>query len=216
MTTFVFVRHGETLGTKDGLFTGGKTDSLPSDEGVLGTKLHVHKSAHNETEYFDACLTSTMKRTRLFGHFFKEYFGGPVFADCRLDEKDAGVFEGCEAKDFLALGWEEKHINRWATPLPCGESHYEVALRVVEALKFWEQEFPDQRILVGSHTDVIRAIKAPHDLALSQGEGGRFVFSRRWRPSRSEEGHPTDEQLTIPIPYFYSVEIDSSLFHLED
>lgn len=216
MTTFVFVRHGETRGTKNDIFTGGKSDSALTEEGVLGTRLFVHKLANNDEEYFDACLTSRMQRSKAFGFFFKEYFGGPVFADPRLDEKDGGVFEGCEAKDFHALGWEEKHINRWSTPLPCGESHYAVAVRVVDALKFWEKQFPNQRILVGSHTDVIRAIQAPYELALSQGEEGKYLLRKGWAPTEVEDRDPTDEQLTKPIRYFYTVEIDSNRFILED
>lgn len=215
MTSFVFVRHGETEGTKGDIFTGGKTDSPLTKEGLLGTKMFIHKLFNKSDEYFDACLTSRMQRAKAFGYYFKEYFDGPVFHDPRLDEKDAGVFEGCHAPDFHRMGFEEDHIYRWCNGLECGESHYAVALRVVEAIKYWSRYFPEQRVLVGSHTDVIRAIEAPYKRACTEEEG-KYLFRRNWHPEYVRKEDPSDEELTKPIPHFYTVEIDSDRFMLED
>lgn len=211
MTVFLFARHGETEHTKNDIFSGRKSDPLPTREGHLGTKVFIKKLVG----FLDACLTSRLERSKLFGKYYKEDYDGPVFADPRLDEKDAGIFEGCTSEDFIKIGYEEKHRNRWVTPLPCGETHREVAIRVIQALKFWGKQFPDCDVLVGSHTDVIRAVQAAQEIAL--GNKTPYFFGKDIKEEdEMNRGLPTDLQLTVPIPYFYTVEINPVNFVLAE
>lgn len=215
MTQFIFVRHGETVGSRDGCFTGGRTDSPLTSRGQVQTREFVRELS--TLKHIDGCITSTLQRTKYFGFWVKDVFGDdcPVFHDERLNEKDAGVFEDCDAADFHRLDLENKYNNRWITPLPCGESHLDVAYRVVKALKFWEEIFPDQTILIGSHTDVIRAIEAAHSIAKEEDTAYAFVEGYMATPdSRMQPDYPTDEQLKKPIAHMYRVDIDSSRFTL--
>lgn len=222
MTSFLFVRHGETVGFKAGQFTGGGTDTPLTPEGLLQTELFIRKLRKTESS-LDACITSTLQRTKAFGVFYKEYFDGLTFSDPRLNEKHAGVFEGCSGNDFKTLGWENKYFDRWFNGLPCGESYYEVVVRVIESLKFWEQEFPDGRVLVGSHADVIRPLEVIQRKILKSK--GRFVLKKNvdlsefYRESLykdSPPSYPTDSQLSFPVPYFYILEVDLDLFQVRN
>lgn len=212
MTSFLFVRHGETFGTKSNIFGGGESDPQLTKEGYLGTEVFVRK-LDQEGRFVDACLTSRLLRTKAFGICYRSMYEGPVFADQRLNEKKAGVFEGCNAEDFYKIDYENKHQNRWITPLPCGESHREVALRVIASLKFWEEHFPDLEVLVGSHTDVIRAIEAAQNIAFHNRHPYYFDDNIE-EEAAVNKGYPTDEQLTLPIPYFHALEINPKNFCL--
>lgn len=200
MTAFLFVRHGETVATKNRIFSGGKTNSLLTQEGLLTSRAFVKKLLDTD-EIIDACITSCLERTKTFAYLYKEFFEGPVFFDPRLNEKDAGLFEGCHSDDFLSIGFEEKYINRWSTALPNGESHSVVFERVLESLAFWSEQFPTGRLLIGSHTDVIRSIQA---IASKLPDRNLRLYSEKM--NHLFETCPSDEDLTVPIPHFYTYE----------
>lgn len=215
MTIFTLVRHGETEGTRGDYFTGGQTDSPLTDTGLMGTTQYVQSLPKDK---FEACITSTMQRAKFIGTEFRRHFDLPVFHDRRLIEKDAGVFEGCHADDFRKLGEEEKHVGRWFTGLPDGESHRDVALRVIRALAFWTTRFSGH-VLIGCHTDVIRAVDSLYKTQIKCEEERNEAAARgELMPplfnafSAGLPEFPSDEALTAPIPYFHEVEIDFSIF----
>lgn len=213
MTQFLFVRHGETVATKARRLSGGGSDDPLTKKGQEKTRQFLAKLLSSGYD-FVGCLTSQLARTKYMGEAFKSVFNKPVFHDVRLAEKHAGVFENCLVRDFLDLGLEEKYVERWYNGFPCGESHCEVAHRVISSLKYWDSVFTEGTVLVASHADVIRSIKAVY--SLMKKDSLYIVKLGKKQPLCYHYPYPSDKMLNIKIPHFYTLEIESSRFLVEE
>lgn len=213
MTTFIFMRHGETEATVHNLASGGGTDAELTEKGRIGT-MHACYGFFNDRKkpgatQVDLVLSSGMRRTIPFAQHAISY-QIPVFHDARLKEKHAGILEGASVKDMQSTGllekfWEPKPgrlFHVFGEAPPGGESHVKLWERVSKALADWSQLFPGKTILVGSHSDIIRVLKA-----LVRANNGNKDLSKYYFAINPGD-EPKNEELRAPVHYFESIEIE--------
>lgn len=211
MTTFIFMRHGETKATRNDIVSGGGTDAELTTVGLALIEKKVLEL--HQTRQIDVCLTSGMKRTIPFGDAISFLNPRtPVFHDPRLKEKYAGIFEGAKAKQLRDNGlmeryWEPNPIEKFkmfTSAPPLGESPATTWIRLSQALFDWSKFFPEKTILVGSHTDVIRILKG---LAKNTSNNDLTRFYSELLPHHE----PKNEDLQIPVGYCESFEIQFNI-----
>lgn len=226
MTTFIFMRHGETEATLNNLASGGGTDSELTKKGKEETMRACYGFFNDRKKpgatQVDLVLSSGMKRTIPFAQHAISY-QIPAFHDPRLKEKHAGILEGASVKDIQSTGlleryWEPKPgrpFHVFGEAPPGGESHVKLWGRVSKALVDWSQLFPNKTILVGSHTDVIRVIKA----LIRANNGNKNISKYYFSIPPGDE--PQNSELKVPVHYFETVEIEfvltkNDLFGLDE
>ena len=154
MTTFFLIRHG-----------------LTDDVGraLSGTRAGVHLNAAGRAQAarlaerlahvpFDAVIASPLERA--------QETAAPIAARHRLVVETVGAigefqFGDWTGREIATLGddpaWRQFNSVRSLTPAPSGELMLDVQQRGVSALLDLHARFPDGRIAVVSHGDVIRA-----------------------------------------------------------
>lgn len=144
------VRHGETIRNIVGLVQGD-TESMLTEYGKEQAKQIREKIAIQSIDHVFSSPLSRAYQTALIivdGQL-------DVQIDDRLTERDYGDFEGITREEFDFIGYwnynkdlQENH----------GESVQHLCMRVNDFLNSLKQQYPDQHILVVTHSGVARAI----------------------------------------------------------
>lgn len=153
-TTYFLVRHAVhgLLGEK---LVGRMTGVALSAAGRKQAQQLVQRLAG---ERVTAIHASPRERTRETAAPLAEHIGIPVHVAPELDEVDLGEWTGRSFEELKTdMRWEQWNKARLIARPPGGESMLEVQRRVVGHLETTRTAHPDGRIVVVSHSDVIRA-----------------------------------------------------------
>lgn len=160
-TTFLLVRHGESLANKETFFAG-QTDVPLLESGVKQANLSAEfvKSNYN----VDKIYSSDLIRAYSTAECFSKVLGVEIIKDKGLREIYAGEWEGKQHSDLPALFPEEygnlwlHHIGKVVTP--GGESVKELGERVITSLERIAKENPEKTVLIATHATPIRATQS--------------------------------------------------------
>lgn len=154
MTIFHLVRHGNTE-LPDGLLGGRTFDFGLSAAGrtqILGLRLLLWP------EKIERIYASPLKRTQESAHLLARDLGVPVQTVDDLNELNFGAWSGQAFENLdRQQDWNEFNSFRSGSRIPNGELMLEAQTRVVALMLRLRDEFPDGRLLVVSHGDMIRA-----------------------------------------------------------
>jgi alpha-ribazole phosphatase len=160
MTTFVLVRHGESLWNGERRIQGS-LDSELSSRGRRQTELLVaHLGAHLSPAVA-AIYTSPLRRAAQTAEQIAGRHQLPVVHDPDLRELFLGAWEGKTVAEIQAAfpGLYEKWLeDPLAFPAPGGEDLRAFERRVVGAIQRMQRDHPGANLLVVSHGGVIKAI----------------------------------------------------------
>jgi 2,3-bisphosphoglycerate-dependent phosphoglycerate mutase len=158
VTTIHLARHGETDWNRELRWQGhsdpplnalGREQARSLAESLAGMRV----AAVYASDLLRASETATIVAARL---------GLPLHLDAALRELDVGSWEGQTLAQLEALHpeavarWEESGEHGWEG----GESHEEMAGRVLEAIRSIAAVHTDEEVLVISHGGPIRALRA--------------------------------------------------------
>ena len=149
MTTILLARHGETdwnLGRR----VQGHSDRPLNETGRAQARALADEL---EGEPLDAVYSSDLARAYETALIVAERKGLPVTAVSALREKDFGSWEGLTDHEIL-IRFPDARRGQWGD----GETHDEMAERVVAALRRIARAHPDERVLVVAHGGPLRAV----------------------------------------------------------
>ena len=160
-TTFLLVRHGESLANKETFFAG-QTDAPLLESGLNQANLSAEfvKSNYN----VDIIYSSDLMRAYSTAECFSKILGVEIIKDKALREIYAGEWEGKQHGDLPVLYPEEygnlwlKHIGRVVTP--GGESVKELGERVIAFLEAIAKKHSGETVLIATHATPIRATQS--------------------------------------------------------
>lgn len=155
MTTFVLVRHGETVWHAENRYAGVSDISLTA----RGHDQAAQLAAWAGTAGLSAVWTSTLSRAQLTAGPCAEAAGTPLRVDERLRELDFGDGEGltrAEMREQFPEALDAFHADPVADHLPGGEDPAHAAQRFTGCLHDIAAQHPDGRVLVVAHTTAIR------------------------------------------------------------
>ena len=160
-TTFLLVRHGESLANKETFFAG-QTDVPLLESGINQATLSAEFVKENYN--VDKIYSSDLMRAYSTAQCFSKVLGVEITKDKALREIYAGEWEGKQHSALPALFPEEygnlwlKHIGKAVTP--GGESVKELGERVINTLEKIAKENPEKTVLVATHATPIRATQS--------------------------------------------------------
>ena len=154
MTIFYLVRHASCDGLGEKLW--GRT------EGVCLTadgKAEARQLAERFREVkLNAIYSSPLERARETAEAIARLGGFEVALSDRFNEIDFGDWTG---RSFAQLAgderWRRFNSRRSITSIPRGESFLDVQARVVAELEGLSQQHEGERVIIVSHSDVIKA-----------------------------------------------------------
>jgi len=146
MTTFGFIRHGNT-DWNIAKRVQGQTDVPLNETGRRQAEALADRLA---SEPWDALISSDLARARETADIINRPFGHPIRMDTRLREQGYGRLEGMLEEECVQ-GWG---TDWWRTG-PQVESRAEVLSRGLESITELAAEHPDSRLLVVSHGDTL-------------------------------------------------------------
>ena len=149
VTTILLARHGETDWNREHRVQG-HTDRPLNDTGRAQAVALAEALVH---EPLDAVYASDLSRAFETARTVAEPRGLPVRTLHELREKDFGTWEGLTDEEIL-LRFPEARRGHWGD----GETHEEMAGRVVAALRTIAEHHPGARVLVVSHGGPLRAV----------------------------------------------------------
>ncbi|MEI7578408.1 MAG: class I tRNA ligase family protein [bacterium] len=157
--TLDVIRHAETDNNHIGRISG-QNDSQINANGVTQTGLLAKKLKSENTGY-DLIISSPLKRTYTTATIIAKELGLEVITDDRLKERNFGILEG--------LLWQEAELKypeftsandaNYQETIPGGESIQEVESRVQEFIADIKQKYAHKKILIVTHSGVIRVFK---------------------------------------------------------
>lgn len=160
MTTWVFLRHGESVANAARVLSGWNDVALSptgrDQARAAGTALAGHR--------FDRALTSDLQRAHHTARLVLEAWAAatgqpapPLEQDGRLRERNLGGWQGL-GYDLVRSRGDSATLTGWATRPPGGESLEDVAWRTVAALMVRESERHAETVLVVAHGGVLRVL----------------------------------------------------------
>jgi broad specificity phosphatase PhoE/ribonuclease HI len=158
-TTLVFLRHGETVHTKDKKFSGpGGDDPGLTDEGWAQARRAASALADDD-EPFDALVCSPMRRTRETASAIADLVGLDIEIENGFREAAFGDWDGLTLEQ-VAEKWPAE-LDAWlgsfeVAPPGGGESIVEVRARVEAALSGVLERYAGKRMIVVSHVNPIK------------------------------------------------------------
>ncbi|MBR5231068.1 MAG: histidine phosphatase family protein [Clostridia bacterium] len=158
MTTFLFVRHGESLANRHEIFCG-QSDYDLSEKGYAQAAVTAKYIAEN---YQVACVyASDLTRAFHTGEAIAEAAGCPVVADPALREIHCGEWEEAPFGEMLTR-WPDSY-PAWLHDIgnvqcPGGETVPDVLARVLPALEVLALRHENDAIAIATHGTVIRAL----------------------------------------------------------
>lgn len=160
-TTFLLVRHGESLANKETYFAG-QSDAPLLESGINQANLSAEFVKSNYK--VDKIYSSDLSRAYSTAQCFSKVLGVDIIKDKALREIYAGEWEGKKHGDLPTLFPEEygkmwlKHIGKTTTP--GGESVKELGERVIKALENIAKDNPEKTVLITTHATPIRATQS--------------------------------------------------------
>ncbi|MBN2504736.1 MAG: histidine phosphatase family protein [Bacilli bacterium] len=151
MNELILVRHGETDQNRD-FIVQGRIDNPLNDTGITqAKKTGAYLKAKNTN--FDLVFSSPLIRAVDTAKLIAEVmdFSQSVIIDKNFIERNFGDFDGHKITSEYAAMIKEESI-------PNMEKHQDLERRVFEALKSVCQTYPDKRILIVTHSHVIKAL----------------------------------------------------------
>jgi probable phosphoglycerate mutase len=166
LTTFLLLRHGETLWNRDGRLQGWQ-DSPLSDAGRAQAEALAARLAG---ERVDAIVASDLGRTRETAGPIAARLGLALALDAGLRERSYGEFEGMTWPEIERAHPRDYHRLAARDPeyvVPGGESGAQFRDRVVSALEHLAQRHGDATVAVVTHGGVLGIVyRHAKDIAL--------------------------------------------------
>lgn len=150
MSELLLIRHAETV--SQGMILAGRMDGVHLSEKGKAQAARLASLLRGET--LDAVYSSPLERALGTA----QALGFPVRIHAAFHEIDYGEWTG---RTFEVLAgddrWREWNKHRATSRIPGGESMLEVQARVVVGIESICAAYPDGRIAVVTHGDIIRA-----------------------------------------------------------
>jgi probable phosphoglycerate mutase len=177
MTHLWLVRHGQTDWNAQGRWQGQTPDAPPLNAtGLAQAQAAAEQLAVQDGLTFAAIYSSDLLRARQTAEIIARRLGLPVRLDARLREAHLGAWEGMLG-DEVALRYVAELDERRRDPVhsrpPQGETVFELAARVGQALDDIAQAHPHANVIVVSHGLAIAAV-----LCLANGRPLEQVFAQ--------------------------------------
>ncbi len=156
MTTWIFLRHGESAANAAGWLSGwedvaltgrGEDQARAAGERLAGVPI-------------GRCLTSDLQRARHTAELALGTRGVPTHALPDLRERHLGVLQRARIADVTADGRRERWLSPWHAGPPGGESRARAVARAIAVLRHWDDGTPT---LVVGHGSVLRGLVALMD-----------------------------------------------------
>lgn len=156
ITTKLFaIRHGEAESNVSGLINSDIAKEYHlTDEGRHQAQLIGRTLAEEKIDYI---ICSPFIRTRETAQEIAEKTGIDIIYDERLREHDHGTLDGTGLKDFIS--GVSDNMMWYDTPFGGGESFRDLEKRVEGVINEIIQKYPNKKVAVITHGNVIRAIK---------------------------------------------------------
>lgn len=157
MTELFIIRHGESKMNSDNLFCGW-SDSRLTDKGRMQALKAKEKL---KDEDIDVIISSDLKRCYETAEIINKDRHLDIIYDNNLRELNFGVWEGLRYDEIREQfpdkirKWEIDYLN---FKVPKGESLKEMYLRGNSAIEEIIQKYKNKKILIISHSGIIRSI----------------------------------------------------------
>lgn len=161
MLEVIFVRHGESEMNRQGLYCGW-TNSVLTENGVSQAEIVGKKLAH---EKIDLIITSDLDRCLMTAQIINKSHKSKLIKETSLKELNFGDWEGlsydmiCKEYPKEVKEWQEDYIS---FIMPNGESLFQMHQRVNTAFYKIVNKYKEGKILIVSHSGVIRSILSEH------------------------------------------------------
>lgn len=156
MTTWIFLRHGESVANAGGWLSGWEDVALTARGEAQAQEAGRLLAAHP----IGRCLVSDLSRAQCTARLALGARGVPVHTLPELRERHLGVLQGAEVAAVTADGRRERWLLPWHEGPPGGESRARAAARVLAALRGWDDGTPT---LVVAHGSILRGVVAAFD-----------------------------------------------------
>lgn len=159
MLDIVFVRHGESEMNKKGVYCGW-SNSILTEQGCIQAEEVGKKLAEEE---FDIIISSDLDRCFMTAEIINRSHKKEIIKEKTLKELNFGEWEGCNYDEIClnypekAKLWRDDYIN---FKIPKGESLLEMYNRVNKGFDEIINRFSEGKLLIVSHSGVIRSILA--------------------------------------------------------
>ncbi|MCR5741869.1 MAG: histidine phosphatase family protein [Gammaproteobacteria bacterium] len=151
MAILYFLRHGKTK--ENELFlVQGRIDYPLSPLGIREVELSAKYFKSNPSFSFDLILSSPLKRAISSGEIFKDTFkyNGDIIVRDNLIEREFGEYEGKPLSDKFYKDVYNGNIKGF-------EDNDSLTLRVVKEIEEIVKLYPDKKILIATHSHLIKA-----------------------------------------------------------
>ena len=163
-TSFVLIRHAESVWNADGRWQG-QADPPLSARGAAQAEDLARALAR---ERADALLSSDLRRAWQTAESLGRALGLAPRSDPRLRELDVGRWAGLTRSEILAI--DSEGLRKFEAEDPDvraggGESRAEIRARVRAAFHALTHDHPGERLIVVTHLGVVRALRPGAELA---------------------------------------------------
>lgn len=160
MTTFWFIRHGQTDWNKEGRYQG-QLDIPLNAEGLLQAEAAAQSIAASAQE-FAAIYSSDLLRARQTAEIVARLLSLSLQLDPRLREINLGQWQGrlhAEVRQERAVMNDSTQVADPNVPhAPGGESVAQVAERATQAMNWFAQRHPQGNVIIVAHGVVIATL----------------------------------------------------------
>jgi probable phosphoglycerate mutase len=173
LTSFLVVRHGETVENANGRWQG-QLDGRLTARGIAQAEALGRRLASWPIDYLYA---SDLGRTRHTAECIAAYTGHPIRLDARLRERHYGIFQSLSAEEIAARYPEDWARHRSHDPdyvMPGGESLRQLHERSVAWFEEMKTRHKGATVLVVTHGGVLASLLR-HVLDLPLARSRRFA-----------------------------------------
>ena len=196
MTRFDLIRHGQTDWNREGRYQGQADIPL----NIAGLEQARKLASSLPVNGYTAIYTSDLIRARQTAQELANRLNIPIHIDARLREINQGSWQGRLLKD---VEMELAHFfpNHWNDPVharaPGGESVWEVAERMTQAVNEISHTHPGEHILLVGHglalaTIYCRACSIPLSEVYSHILDNTALISITWLPDQVDSNGSGD------------------------
>ncbi len=157
-TTFILIRHGETMWNREGRLMGSTDIPLTSEGKIQSAKVARHLKSYPLDVIFCSPLTRTLQTARVIHRFHKRI---PFIIHDKLRERDFGATEGLHYEEANARHPELIYGEAWKYLYfrpENGESLYEVQQRSSHFLSTILPTYESRQIAIVSHGTFLRVL----------------------------------------------------------
>ncbi len=151
MKTIFFIRHGESVGNRDGLICGTH-DSPLTETGRIQADL---AGKFLKTAAIDRIVSSDLLRAKETAEIINGHIDVPLSFDSRIRERACGIFDGKQYSEVKDNQHWSPFLERYDYKVEGGESLDEVFKRSTGFLKDLVNENSGERILLSSHGGIL-------------------------------------------------------------